>query len=541
MFYSDGISLHKIKEELKKDLVGKKINRIFKNNEYSISLHFGKLELLFSCMPDLPVCYITKNKEKPILEVASSLISNLRKYLMNAMLYDIEQLGFDRILVFHFSRINEIGEIKKYNIYFECTGKFSNIVFTDNENMIIDSLKKFSISENADRFLFNGEKYKRPKFEEKILPTDLTEEEFNKIKNANIKFSSVVEGIGKVLENNLSDFEQFKKILNSEITAKIFFKEDKLRLATVLDFSASEFETVQTFDSYNDLINYYVDYKYVNTSFKLLKARLVNVLNKKIKKYNNILSLIEKDIEKSKNMSKYKESADILASVMYSLKKGMTSVKAYDFYNNEEIEISLDPLLSPKENLDKIYKKYNKEKRSLENANRRKIEIQDEIFYVDSILLFIDKAKDVLELREIEEELIKEKYIKIVNKTKKKSQKKELKYGVIEFEDALILYGRNNVENDNLTFKIAKKEDYWFHVKDIPSSHVVVKASNLTDELILKAAELSAFYSRANIGDKVTVDYTQKRYLNKPNGAKLGFVIYTNFKSVVVVKKEVGL
>lgn len=161
--------------------------------------------------------------------------------------------------------------------------------------------------------------------------------------------------------------------------------------------------------------------------------------------------------------------------------------------------------------------------------------------YVDSTLLFIDKAKDVSELREIEEELIKEKYIKIVNKTKKKPQKKEIKYGIIELEDALILYGRSNVENDNLTFKVAKKEDYWFHVKDIPSSHVIVKTSNLTDELILKAAEISAFYSRLNIGDKVTVDYTQKRYLNKPNGTKLGFVTYTNFKSVVVVKKEIEL
>ena len=117
MLYIDGISLSKIKEELKKSLEGKRINRIFKNNEYTISIHFGKIELLLSCIPSLPICYITKSKEQPILDIASSIISNLRKNLMNAMLTDIEQLGFDRILVFHFSRINELGEIKKYKIY----------------------------------------------------------------------------------------------------------------------------------------------------------------------------------------------------------------------------------------------------------------------------------------------------------------------------------------------------------------------------------------------------------------------------------------
>lgn len=169
MLYIDGISLSKIKEELKKILEGKRINRIFKNNEYTISIHFGKIELLLSCIPALPICYITKSKEQPILDIASSIISNLRKHLMNAMLTDVEQLGFDRILVFHFSRINELGEIKKYKIYFECIGKLSNIIFTDEENKILDTLKKFHISENFDRTLFLGETYTRPKFEKKII------------------------------------------------------------------------------------------------------------------------------------------------------------------------------------------------------------------------------------------------------------------------------------------------------------------------------------------------------------------------------------
>ena len=144
----------------------------------------------------------------------------------------------------------------------------------------------------------------------------------------------------------------------------------------------------------------------------------------------------------------------------------------------------------------------------------------------------------VLSIYEIEEELIKLNYIKSLHNKKKTKLKKEVKYGLIEGEDYLILYGRNNLENDNLTFKISEKNDYWFHVKDIPSSHIILKATKLTDELIVKAAQVSAYYSKANLGEKVTVDYTLRKNVSKPNGAKPGFVIYVSQKSVVVEKVE---
>ena len=537
MLYIDGISLSKIKEELKKSLEGKRINRIFKNNEYTISIHFGKIELLLSCIPSLPICYITKSKEQPILDIASSIISNLRKNLMNAMLTDIEQLGFDRILVFHFSRLNELGEIKKYKIYFECIGKLSNVIFTDEENKVLDTLKKFHISENFDRTLFLGETYTRPRFDKKILPVDVNEKDFNKILENNSLLSSKIEGVGKFL-NNIKSFDEFKNILNSDIKAKIYFKDKKIKLATVLDIDFKDYDGIKEFSSYDEMINFYIDYEHTTTSFMLLKNRLESLLEKKLKKLNKILSLIKKDIEDSKTMDKIKEEGDILASVLYNVKKGMDSIKAYDFYNNKEIEIELDPLINPNENLDRIYKRYNKVKRGLTNAIRREKEIKDEITYVESTLLFIENSQDVISLREIEEELIKLNYIKSLHNKKKTKLKKELKYGLIEGEDYLILYGRNNLENDNLTFKVSAKDDYWFHVKDIPSSHIILKATKLTDELIVKAAQVSAYYSKANLGEKVTVDYTLRKNVSKPNGAKPGFVIYVSQKSVVVEKVE---
>lgn len=537
MLYIDGISLSKIKEELKKILEGKRINRIFKNNEYTISIHFGKIELLLSCIPALPICYITKSKEQPILDIASSIISNLRKHLMNAMLTDVEQLGFDRILVFHFSRINELGEIKKYKIYFECIGKLSNVIFTDEENKILDTLKKFHISENFDRILFLGETYTRPKFEKKLLPIDITESEFNRILENKIPLTNEIEGVGKFL-NNIKSFKDFKNILNSDVKAKIYFKDKKIKLATVLDLDFKDYDEVKEFSSYDEMINFYIDYEHTTTSFMLLKNRLESLLEKKLKKLNKILSLIKKDIEDSKTMDSIKEKGDILASVLYNVKRGMNNIKAYDFYNNKEVEIELDPLISPNENLDRIYKRYNKVKRGLTNAIRREKEIKEEITYVESSLLFIENSQDVISLREIEEELIKLNYIKSLHNKKKTKLKKEVKYGVIEGEDYLILYGRNNLENDNLTFKVSAKDDYWFHVKDIPSSHIILKTSKLTDELIVKSAQVSAYFSKANLGEKVMVDYTLRKNVSKPNGAKPGFVIYVNQKSVVVEKVE---
>ena len=539
MLYIDGISISKIKEELKKDLLSKRVNRIFKNNEYSVSLHFGKIELLFSCIPTLPICYITKNKEQPILDIASSFISNLRKYLMNSSLVNIEQLGLDRILVFHFSKINELGEIKKYKIYFECLGKLANIIFTDADDRIIDSLKKFHLSETSDRTLFLGEEYKRPKFENKISPFEIQKEEFDE-KQKNNKLMDI-EGLGKILVSKLENYEIFENILKDEIKPTIYFENSIIKLATVLDLAPVSFDEVKKFETYFDMINFFIDYEYKATSFMLLKNKLKTTLDKKIKKLEKIISMIKKDIEESQNMENIKNQGDILASVLYNVKKSMSNIKAYDFYNNKEIDIELNPLISPKENLDRIYKKYNKTKRGLVNALRREEEIMNEIKYLESTLLFIETASDVVALREIEEELISYKYLKSENIKKKNKLKKPINYGIIEKDNYIILYGRNNIENDNLTFKVSSKSDYWFHVKDIPSSHVIVKTDRLTDEIIMEAAQIAAHFSKGLVGDRLSVDYTLRKNVSKPNGAKAGFVIYNNQKTVIIDKIKIDI
>ena len=538
MFYIDGISVNKIKDELKRDLLGKKINKITKNTETSLSIFFGKLELVFSCNPTFPICYISTSKDG-VLENSTGLAANMRKHLLNAMLTDVEQLGFDRILVFKFSRINELGEIKNYSIIFEIMGKYSNFILVDDENNIVDLLKRFSLEENRLRAMFPGLKYEQPVIDEKKSPLEIKENEFNQFLEEKSILKNI-EGIGKLTVSNIKNYNEFKNILDSSIAPKIYLNNKRIVLGTVLNIVPKEnYDNVLEFDSFKEAINYYISTENLSSSFETLKTRLLDNINKKIKKNNKILAILKAEVEEKKDFEKYKEFGDILASVIYSVKRGMTSVKAYDFYNNKEIEIALEPQLSPQENLEKTYKKYNKLKRGMEANKRRNLEINEELDYLNSVRLFIDSSADTNNLKLIQEELIAQGYLKLQQKKgNRKKVNKEIGYGVIEFENYRILYGRNNIENDNLTFKVAEKNDIWLHSKNIPGSHVIIKASIVTDEMILKGAEVASFFSKSNVGDKISVDYTQKRYINKPKVGKPGFVTYINEKNIVVAKPE---
>lgn len=537
MFYIDGISLNKIKDELKENLLGKKINKITKNTEVSLSIYFGKTELIFSCNPSFPICYIADSKES-VLENTAGLAANMKKHLLNAMLTDIQQLRFDRILCFKFAKINELGEIKNYSIYFEIMGKYSNFIFADENDKIIDLLKRFSLEENRLRALFPELKYEQPIIEEKISPLNITEDEFNKFKNENSLLKNI-EGLGKLTVQNITDFNSFIQLLNAQSQPKIFLNKGRIVFGSVLNIlpKGKEYDDVLSFKSFREAINFYINSENLSSSFDTLKTQLLDNINKKVKKNMRILSLLEEEALEKQDFIKYKEQGDILAASIYTLKRGMTSLTTYDFYNNREISIPLDPQITPQENLEKLYKKYNKLKRGMEANKRRFIEINEELNYLNSIKLFIDNSSNTDNLKLIQEELISQGYIKLQQKKgNRKKQIKEIGYGVLEFEGFKILYGRNNIENDNLTFKVASKEDIWLHSKNIPGSHVIIKANEITEEMLLKGAEVAAYFSKSSTGDKISVDYTKKRYINKPKGSKPGFVTYENEKNILIEK-----
>ena len=536
MFYLDGISLSKIKLELYENLLNKKVGKIFQNSSLSLTLHFGKKALFFTCNPSMPLCYINEDKEENMLEENSNFLLMIRKYLVNSALVDLEQLGLDRILKFSFSKINELGQIQNNYLFFEIMGKYSNIILTDGEERIIAVLKKKSIEENSIRTLFNGERYSQPIVSQKKNPFEINESEFNTIISSG-NMIETLEGIGKLSKNEIKKFGDLKKFLTSKIIPKIYFNKKVPILATVLEIKPKEYDEVQEYLSFCEMINDYVKMKSLSNSFNILKEQLVSCIEKERKKSEKIIKNIKKDIEIMKEYPKYKEQGDILASVLYTIKRGDKSVKAYDFYNNCEINISIDPLFSPQSNLEKIYKKSSKMKRGLEISKQRLQEFENKIFYFDSVLTFIEKSKTFEELKNIENELIEEKYLK--RKTNKKTKKKslELPYGTIKINDKTIYFGRNNKENDYLTFKFARKDDMWFHIKNIPGSHFIVKKEDFENnvEFIKKVAEFSAFYSKAKAGEKVVVDYTLKKNLNKPKGAPLGFVTYNIWDSLIVL------
>lgn len=538
MLYLDGISISKIKDELINCLQSKRVGKIFQNSTLSLSIHFGRTSLFFSCNPSLPICYINEDKEENFMEENSNFLLLLRKYLLNASLSNIEQLGFDRILKFHFSKLNELGEIKNYFLYFEIMGKHSNIIFTDEENKIISLLKKFSLEENSLRILFPGAEYVQPVVEKKISPLEIKSTIFEDyLENSNVFHK--VEGLGKRTLEFIHSYDDLKKILNDKIAPKIYFKEDVPVFASVLNIEPKAWDSVKEYKNFSEMVNIYIKMCSLSNSYNLLKTRLISSVQKEVKKTEKIISNIEKDIVLMSDHEKYKNIGDILASVLYSIKRGDNSVKAYDFYENKEITIHLDPLLNPQGNLNKIYKKASKMKRGLEISRERLISFNQKIIYLESVLSFIEKSSDLKGLKNIEDELIGEKIIKPKEKTpKNKSKNKESEnYGTAVIGEKTVYFGRNNKENDFLTFKFARKDDIWFHVKDIPGSHFIVKKEDFSedDSFVEKVALYAAFYSKASKGDKVTVEYTEKKNLNKPKGAPLGFVTYNTAKTITVI------
>ena len=538
MLYLDGISISKIKDELINCLQSKRVGKIFQNSTLSLSIHFGRTSLFFSCNPSLPICYINEDKEENFMEENSNFLLLLRKYLLNASLSNIEQLGFDRILKFHFSKLNELGEIKNYFLYFEIMGKHSNIIFTDEENKIISLLKKFSLEENSLRILFPGAEYVQPVVEKKISPLEIESTIFEDyLENSNVFHK--VEGLGKRTLEFIHSYDDLKKILNDKIAPKIYFKEDVPVFASVLNIEPKAWDSVKEYKNFSEMVNTYIKMCSLSNSYNLLKTRLISSVQKEVKKTEKIILNIEKDIVLMSDHEKYKNIGDILASVLYSIKRGDNSVKAYDFYENKEIIIPLDPLLNPQGNLNKIYKKASKMKRGLEISRERLISFNQKIIYLESVLSFIEKSSDLKGLKNIEDELIGEKIIKPKGKTlKNKNKNKDSEnYGTVVINEKTVYFGRNNKENDFLTFKFARKDDIWFHVKDIPGSHFIVKKEDFSedDSFVEKVALYAAFYSKASKGDKVTVEYTEKKNLNKPKGAPLGFVTYNTAKTVTVI------
>lgn len=541
MLYIDGISLNLLKNELSDELKNRKLTKIFQYDKYNISLFFGKLNLYISTNPSLPVLYIAANKEEaPDVPIAFSL--SLRKFILNSILISISQHQNDRIIILTFEKLDELGDRNTYNLIFEIMGKHSNLFLCDSQFKIIDLLKKLSLDENNLRTLLQGMTYSFPVISQKKSPFEVDIDYFSQNIFSEKDIIKNIEGFGKLTAQEINtDFDIFSEFLKKSACPTIYFDNNKIKIAAFLELKSYQNLNSLKFDKINDLINYYIENTITSNQYTEISNKLLKTIKDNIEKTKKIIKLIEKDIDSNKNYEKFKEIGDILAANLYNIKYIKDKITLFDFYNNNDIDINLNTTISITENLNNYYKKYNKCKRAEKFNIERKQFLLNELLYLESILSFIENAENIDSLKLIEDELVENKYIKASIRRKKNKNSNSLQQ-FISVDGYEVTIGRNNKENDFITFKYADKNDIWFHAKDIPGSHVIIKTNSKPDDVpqssIIQAAQVAAFFSKGKNDTKSEIDYTLVKYVKKPNGSKPGFVIYTNQSSINVEPKR---
>ena len=533
MIYIDGIGLSFLIKEVKEKIVNYRLTKIYQYDRSSLSFFFGKNNLLFQVKDNSTIFYLKEEKDLNT-DFQSKFLLSLKKHLLNSILINIRQEGFDRIVYFDFEKLNQFGDVEKFTLTMELMGKASNIFLTSADDEKIISALYFSSIDEGNRIIMTGARYTLPFEEKKISPVYLDEDNFPF--ESPQDFIQKVEGIGKVFAIQCyNSYEIYKKYITTYVPllheAEIRGKSQKI--LTYNYFSEYEDKVTETkeFSTLNEGLNEYFRTTITSNVINEKKKELVKYVDTQIKKFEKILKNIDIDLKKNGNYENYKNTGDILAANMHLLKHGMDKITVFDFYNNCDITISLDPLLSPNDNLNFYYNRYNKGKRTETALNARLLDIKNEIKYFEEVKLFIEKETDFVGIEEIENEL------KFSGKKKiklNKAKKRELLS--FEYNGFKIFVGRNNKENEEITFNRGTSRDIWLHIKDIPGSHVLIirEQKEVDEDTLLYAAKLAGEFSKANKGDKVTVDYCEKKFVKKIKNSKPGNVTYTNFKALTI-------
>ena len=540
MLYLDGIGISFLIKEIKEKILRYKLTKIFQYDRVSFSLFFGKNNLIFQVKDNSTIFYL-KDEKDPNTDFQSKFLLSLKKHLQNSILINIRQEGFDRIVYFDFEKLNQFGDVEKYTLIIEIMGKASNIFLTSKDKIL--SALYFTSIDVGNRVIMTGARYTLPFEEKKISPLYLENENFPFETET---FMEKIEGVGRAFALECSqDYHTFKKYLSSykPVMYEILNRGKIQKVLTYNEFSEfnqKENVTLENerkyFETLNEGLNTYFKTTITSNVISEKKKNLLKYVDSQIKKFKKIEKNIKVDLKKNENFEKYKNIGDILAANMHQIKYGMKKITVFDFYNNEEVTINLDPLLSPNDNLNFYYNKYNKGKRTISALNSRFLDIQNEIKYFEEIKMFIEKENDFIGIEEIENELnLSDNGNKIKNKIKlNKTKKRELLS--FDYKGFQIFVGRNNKENEEISFSKGQPNDIWMHIKDIPGSHVLVLRNNqeLPEDVLIYAANLACEYSKAKKGDKVTVDYCERKFLKKIKNSKPGNVIYTNFHSLLI-------
>lgn len=571
----DGIVISNLSYELHSNLVGGRISKISMPEEneliFTIKNNAKTYRLFISASASLPLIYLT-DINKPAPKVAPAFLMLLRKYIGSAKITNIFQMGLERILCFELEHLNELGDLSCKKMYVEIMGKHSNIIFTDENNKIIDSIKRISANMSSLREVLPGREYFLPKELQKKELLNIELKEFTEVlkskeyplsKSIYMNFAGISPLIAEeiIIRASLSSQSSCISLSELEYTHLFHTIENLLEDINTHNFNpniiykgeeALEFSSIRLFsyksESYNEVDYTSVskmlyDYYYAREVFLLNRQKsfdLRRIVNTALERASKKYDLQEKQLQDADKKDIYRVYGDLLNTYGYSLKSGESSFTTENFYdNNNEITIPLDKNKSAKENAKKYYDKYAKLSRTTKALSEEILKTKSDIEHLQSIQTALEVSSDDESLSQIRQELVDFGYIK-KHSSSKKQKITSHPYHYISSDGYDIYVGKNNYQNEELTFKVATGNDWWFHAKGIPGSHVILKSNNeeeLPDRAYEEAASLAAFYSKAKDADKVEVDYIQKKNIKKVAGAAPGFVIYHSNWSMVVTPR----
>ena len=572
----DGITIANIVTELNQTITGGKINKIAQpeNDELIITIKNQRKQyrLFLSASASLPLIYLTEtNKPSPL--TAPNFCMLLRKHIGSGKIIAIEQPGMERIIRFTIEHLNELGDLCTKYLIVEIMGKHSNIIFCNEEDQIIDSIKHVSAHMSSVREVLPGRPYFIPETQSKLNPFVLTEEIFQEkifprpVNVAKAIYTSITgisplmaeevcyrAGIdGGIPTDGLEDVERVHlahtflrmvdDIRDEHFEPNIIYKgKEPVEFACFPLSQYQDYRAVSYPSIFPVLETYYAE-KNIVTKMRQktvdLRKIVQNALERNVKKYQ----LQQKQLKDTEKKEKYRVWGELLNTYGYEVEPGAKSMEALNYYTNEMIQIPLDETMTPQENAKKYFDKYSKLKRTKEALDTLLQETGDEIKHLESIAASLDIASSEEDLVQIKEEMMEYGYVKRKNTGGKKVKVTSRPYHYISSDGYDIYVGKNNFQNDELSFKFASGNDWWFHAKGQPGSHVIVKSKNeeLPDRTFEEAGKLAAYYSKGRQAPKVEIDYTQKKNLRKPTGGKPGFVVYYTNYSLLIEPDITGL
>lgn len=577
----DGITTSAIVSELKPALVGGRIDKIHQPVADEIrmtirGLGSGAKKIIISANSAHPRIHLTEStRENPMTAPLFCMV--MRKHIAGGKIVDICQPNFERIIILRVESANEMGDITTKNLILEIMGKHSNLILTDENGKILDSIKRVTHEKSSVREVLPGKEYVFPPSQDKKNPLEAERGDFlfslhlqegrklqefiyqtytgiSPIMAGEICSRAGLDSSNSCQETTIEEgeklYDAFDKtmaeIKSATYQPAIYYQKENNRIVDFAVLEMTQFSGLQkrSFDSVSALLE----------SFYQERDNAAHIRQKAHDMRRLVMSNIERCVKKkeiqlktrreTKGMDQWKKKGELLTANIYAVPQGVTTFKTIDYYESDmpEIEIAIDPAKTPAENAQKYFSKYNKAKRTLAALEIQEKQNEEELVYLESVLNALENAKDDADLSEIRTELAESGFIRRqVQKKGAQKPKKSKPLHYVSSDGYDIFVGKSNLQNDELTLRMAEPTDIWMHTKDIPGSHVIIRTNGqkeLPETTMEEAANLAAFYSKAKNSSMVPMDYTQRKNIKKPNGAKPGMVIYLTNRTIYITPDE---